>query len=150
MQSMQWHTKLKKATETLADDSVNPVIQALQMISSIADGNFDYQPRITPIVDLSNVVAGANKASMLMNEATHYSANLANKAAASRIVKEGENIQNGINQKTLEASNMVENHFHMDNVTIREEADIQRIAIELKALQDRALRGRGIKTSPGY
>lgn len=142
--------RAEKATETLADDSVNPVIQALQMISSIADGNFDYQPRITPIVDLSNVVAGANKASMLMNEATQYSANLANKAAASRIAKEAENIQNGINQKTLEASNMVANHFHMDKVIIREEADIQRVAIELKALQDRALRGRGIKTSPGY
>lgn len=43
----------------LGDELVNAIMQSMAMVSAVADDEFDLQPHITPVVDLSNVNSAA-------------------------------------------------------------------------------------------
>lgn len=61
--------------ETLGDNLITAMQDAMMQVSTIANGQFDFQPQITPVVDLSNVRAGASEYTRLFGGSIYSSMN---------------------------------------------------------------------------
>lgn len=61
--------------ETLGDNLIAAMQDAMMQVSTIANGQFDFQPQITPVVDLSNVRAGASEYTRLFGGSIYSSMN---------------------------------------------------------------------------
>ena len=57
--------KVVTATESMAQKAVDGTVSAVSQIAAALDSDIDYEPTITPVVDLSNVESGAVKANSM-------------------------------------------------------------------------------------
>ena len=129
-----------QAGEDLANGPIAFVSKALSMLEDEMSGDLDWEPVISPVLDLSNVDANAvtNKLGAGIYRLGTTSARLANEVAQS-------NPQGATTNTTS-----IVNKFDLSNLTVRNESDIDAIAAKLYQKQQSALRGRGMRTVPSY
>lgn len=136
---------IKSLSSSVVDESSsignNAVDSLKNIIIGIADflsGNMDTTPTITPVLDLTNIKTGINKLNGIMANGSYSMAQRARNVQSS---------QGAINslvpllETTGASGESVNNTFAISNITIREEADIKRVARELYQLQISKNRG---------
>jgi phage-related protein len=136
--------KVVKAAEDLGSDAINGIRSTISQISDVIDSDMDANPVITPILNLDQIRSGANTLGGILGNGQSYNL-AASQITADRVIAETN--QNGSNQG-LNNGQMVTNQFNLNGVTVRSEADINKIAEKLYRLQEQAMRARGIK--PAY
>ncbi len=111
--------KVTSAVEDMTEDAVDVARKSLATISRVMDDDYEYEPQIVPVVDLSNVVDAAAQADTAF-EATAKAMSLdddVTRQMAAQIETQAE-IQNGLKQasnaETLSAINALGDH--MDGV----------------------------------
>ena len=128
----------------VGEASVNALRSTIKDISNAVDYEINSSPVITPVLDLNNVKNGAGVLKDLLSNGNSYS------LAASKI--KDDRALNRTNQNESDSlpgsSSVITNQFILKGVTIRSEADIDKLAEKLYSKQENAMRGRGIK--PAY
>ena len=103
----------------LGDQLINAIMQSMAMVSTVADDDFEFNPRIMPVVDMSNVDSAADSMNGLFGGTYGVSAGMSNAiskrmAAAERIasnmattqtINNGDNITFNIYQQPGEDAN---------------------------------------------
>lgn len=103
----------------LSDQLMNAIMQSMAMVSTVADDDFEFNPRIMPVVDMSNVDSAADSMNGLFGGTYGVSAGMSNAiskrmAAAERIasnmattqtINNGDNITFNIYQQPGEDAN---------------------------------------------
>lgn len=113
-----------------------------QLTTSLSE-NIDSAPSITPVLDLSNIRTGAGTLASLLNQGQTYGLALASSERTNNALTN----QNGslISEGVTSNQSVVENRFDIRELVVRTEADIKAIALELKRLQETAVRGKGLR-----
>ena len=136
-------SNVTNSAHVLTDNLIDKTRSIIQKMAEVLDDELDLQPVISPVLDLSQVTG---QSEVLKNL-------LANDRAAGILAsamfvnqRHGFNNQNGGDETPATIS--VVNEFNLNGVTIREEADIDRVAEQLYRKQESAMRGRGFR--PGF
>lgn len=116
---------------------------SMTKILNALDTEMNLSPTISPVLNLDNVRAGSNILNNLLNSGENYD------MAVSGIIRNQSAIsdnQNGSGSNTT-TDQSVKNEFNLYGLTIRTEADIDKIASKLYRKQEDAMRSRGIRPS---
>lgn len=125
--------EVEDASTRMAKNSIAVVTQALADLYSELDKELEWEPVITPIMDLSKIQSNGIDRLLGGQSFGQVSTRLAN-----------ETIQNGTRESAPYAS--IVNHITIPGMVIRSEADVDMLATKLYQKQQGALRGRGIRT----
>ena len=114
----------------------------MSQISDAVSTEINSDPVIRPVLDLTGVQSGANALNSMMASKTYG-------LAVSKINQDRSSLTNRQNGSNLfgEQGQLIKNEFNLYGVTIRSEADIDKIADQLYRKQENAMRARGIKPS---
>ena len=117
------------AGEDLAKSAANGLTEAIAQIQDVVDADMDIQPTIRPVLDLSDVQAGAGRLSGLLdtNPSVGVEANL------SAIKRLSQNNQNGVNDDVVSAiealgekfSGMSGNTYTINGITYDDGSNVQ-------------------------
>jgi hypothetical protein len=137
--------KVVKAAQNVGEQAMDGLRSTMSGLSDVLDSDINLNPVITPVLDLNQVQAGANTLSNLLSNGQSYDL-AASQISADRLVAEER--QNGSNAAVVNGGQGITNQFNLNGITIRSEADIEKIAELLYRKQENAMRARGIK--PAY
>lgn len=132
-----------KSAEELGQDSIDGLKSVMSQISDAVSTEINSDPVIRPVLDLTGVQTGANALNSIMGGQTYG-------LAVSKLNQDRSSLANRQNGSNLfgEQGQLIKNEFNLYGVTIRSEADIDKIADQLYRKQEDAMRARGIK--PAY
>lgn len=132
-----------KSAEQLGKDSIDGLKSVMSQISDAVSTEINSDPVIRPVLDLTGVQSGANALNSMMGNQTYG-------LAVSKLNQDRSSLTGRQNGSNLfgEAGQLIKNEFNLYGVTIRSEADIDKIADQLYRKQEDAMRARGIK--PAY
>lgn len=139
----KYSNKVVKSSEKLGEKSINSLQLTMNKIGDIVNSEIDSSPVISPILNLNDIKSGASTLSSLLSKGQTYN------LVASKINQDKMatlNIQNGSEELTKKEQN-IKNEFNLYGLTVRTEADIDKIADQLYRKQEDAMRARGIKPS---
>jgi histone H3/H4 len=145
---------VNSASSDIGNGAINSLSRTISNIGNIVDKNVDVSPTIRPVLDLSNVKVGAKELDSVLNnglvslEGTR-SINLARETNITKVQQNdipgmlNDLIPKMINsmEKISNSSGSITNAFNFSNLTVREQADINKIARQLYQLQLAANRG---------
>ncbi len=132
------------AAKEVGESSINALRSTMSRISDAVDSEINSSPVITPVLDLSGIKSNANNLNRLLSSGQSYnlaSAKVRDDKYISRSNQNGSDSLGGTTQ-------IVNNSFNLNGVTIRSDADIDKLATELYRKQENAMRSRGIR--PAY
>ena len=131
-----------KSAEQLGQDSIDGLKSVISQISDAVSTEINSDPVIRPVLDLTGVQSGANALNSMMASKTYG-------LAVSKLNQDRSLLANRQNGSNLfgEQGQLIKNEFNLYGVTIRSEADIDKIADQLYRKQENAMRARGIKPS---
>ena len=131
-----------KSAEQLGKDSIDGLKSVMSQISDAVSTEINSDPVIRPVLDLTGVQSGANALNSMMGKQTYG-------LAVSKLNQDRSSLANRQNGSNLfgEAGQLIKNEFNLYGVTVRSEADINKIADRLYRKQEDAMRARGIKPS---
>ena len=131
-----------KSAEQLGQDSINGLKSVMSQISDAVSTDINSEPTIRPVLDLTGVQSGANALNSIMAGQTYG-------LAVSKLNQDRSLLTSRQNGSNLfgEQGQLIKNEFNLYGVTIRSEADIDKIADQLYRKQENAMRARGIKPS---
>ena len=131
-----------KSAEQLGQDSIDGLKSVISQISDAVSTEINSDPVIRPVLDLTGVQSGANALNSMMASKTYG-------LAVSKLNQDRSLLDNRQNGSNLfgEQGQLIKNEFNLYGVTIRSEADIDKIADQLYRKQENAMRARGIKPS---
>lgn len=123
--------------------AINSLSAVMSNIAEIVSGELDMVPTIRPVLDLSNIKMGSKDLSSLFkNEhiiATNVRANALAEAVSNRRTEQTN--PSDVGSKTSKEDGSIANIFNIENMPVREEADIRKIARQLYQLQIAGSRG---------
>ena len=107
----------------LSDALMDAIMQSMAMVSTVADDNFEFTPRITPIVDMSNVNSAASSMNGVFGENYSMSAQMTN--AISKRMSDVERVASNIgsNQTINNGDNITFNIYGTEGQDPNEIAD---------------------------
>lgn len=115
---------VSKAVDNLGSESVNKMRETLKNIGNVPDIGSDFNPTITPILDLSDVRRGARDINSLLNSqsisAAYTTGNISNGASQNSIMNELINKINGISDNKQQPTTIT-NHISVDGARDPEE-----------------------------
>lgn len=119
----------------LGDALINAIMQSMAMVSTVASDDFEFSPRITPVVDMSNISAAASSMDSTFGNGYNISAQMTN--AISKRMADVERIAAdvGSNQTVNNGDNITFNIYGAEGQDPNEIAD----AVMLR-MQNRAVR----------
>ena len=131
-----------KSAEQLGQDSIDGLKSVMSQISDAVSMEINSDPVIRPVLDLTGVKSGANDLNSIIAGSSY---NL----AASKLIRDRSMIADRQNGSNLfdENRQVIKNEFNLYGVTVRSEADIDKIAEQLYHKQENAMRLRGMKPS---
>ena len=131
-----------KSAEQLGQDSIDGLKSVMSQISDAVSTEINSDPVIRPVLDLTGIQTGANALNSMMGGQTYG-------LAVSKINQDRSAFANRQNGSNLfgEQGQLIKNEFNLYGVTIRSEADIDKIADQLYRKQENAMRARGMKPS---
>ena len=131
-----------KSAEQLGEDSIDGLKSVMSQISDAVSTEINSDPVIRPVLDLTGVQSGANALNSMMGKQTYG-------LAVSKLNQDRSSLTGRQNGSNLfgEQGQLIKNEFNLYGVTIRSEADIDKIADQLYRKQENAMRARGIKPS---
>ena len=131
-----------KSAEELGQDSIDGLKSVMSQISDAVSTEINSDPVIRPVLDLTGIQTGANALNSMMGGQTYG-------LAVSKLNQDRSAFANRQNGSNLfgEQGQLIKNEFNLYGVTIRSEADIDKIADQLYRKQENAMRARGIKPS---
>lgn len=97
----QGTSQVVRSTEGMANGAMDGARRALSRVADVIDSDIDSQPTIRPVVDLSDVSAGANAISSLLGGDTYMGA-MANVGVIGTMTRK---LQNGANDDVISAIN---------------------------------------------
>jgi hypothetical protein len=143
---------VKDSSETLAKTTVDVMTETLGNIGDLLDYDYDLEPRIVPVIDLSNVDAGLDQ---VFNKTRKLAlSDVAIKSTDNLGIQE---ISPAVRQRTSRPSgdgtvnNTVNNNDEsrvqiVNNYSVRNDNDIRKISRDQKNLLDRYNLARGVTT----
>lgn len=131
-----------KSAEQLGQDSINGLKSVMSQISDAVSTEINSDPVIRPVLDLTGVQSGSNALNSMIGNKTYG-------LAVSKLNQDRSSLVNRQNGSNLfgETGQLIKNEFNLYGITIRSEADIDKIAQQLYLKQESAMRSRGIKPS---
>ena len=131
-----------KSAEQLGQDSIDGLKSVMSQISDAVSTEINSDPVIRPVLDLTGVQSGANALNSMMGKQTYG-------LAVSKLNQDRSSLTGRQNGSNLfgETGQLIKNEFNLYGVTIRSEADIDKIADQLYRKQENAMRARGMKPS---
>lgn len=131
------------STEHIADSAIISLSTVMTKISDALNADINLSPVISPVLDLNGVRAGANVLNNLLSGNQSYS------LAASKVAQDRATMRDNQNGSALALAEKqgIKNEFNLYGLTVRSEADIDKIAEKLYRRQESAMRIRGIKPS---
>jgi tape measure domain-containing protein len=128
--------------KTFGGKSAGFLSDLMNGLMSKLNEDIDMSPVITPVLDLSQVRAGAGELARLFGATS--SQTLAQSAASQDRALMG--VQNGSDSGQI-STTQITNTFNLSDLVVRSDLDIELIAEQLYSMQEQALRGRGIRPS---
>ena len=132
------------ATEKLGKDSVEGFSSIMSDLSDILSADMNLSPVITPVLNLNPLTSEVNSLNGLLSSTHAYD------LALSQINADNANSNNQNGSSGSQNGQSITNQFNLNGITIRSEADIEKLARELYRKQEDAMRSRGIKPSYSY
>ena len=125
----------------LGDALINAIMQSMAMVSTIADEDFEMMPRITPVVDMSNVDSAANAMSSAFGSGYSMSAQMTNDI--SRRMNDVERIASNIGQQNTvnNGDNITFNIYGAEGQDPDEIADAVMLRMQNRAVRREAAFG---------
>ncbi len=118
--------------QNIGNGTLDAIKEVISGISDFINSDMNLVPRITPVLDLSDVRSQSKNLPGILGTTSYSSARqVAIQETGSQVMTK--NGQNG--------SNIITNQFNLSDITIREDADIQKIARSLYQLQMSKMRG---------
>lgn len=131
------------AAKEVGENSINALQSTMNKISNAVDSEINSSPVITPVLNLNELKNNANNLNRLLSSGQSYN------LASSKINDDKVLIQTNQNGSSLASDkSQIINQFNLNGITIRSDADIDKLATELYRKQENAMRSRGIR--PAY
>lgn len=127
----------------IGENSITALRSTMDRISDVIDSDINSSPVITPVLNLSNLRNNASTLNQLLSNGQSYNLATAKITDDKLLAIANQNGSNSLPEKT-----QIINEFNLNGVTIRSDADIDKLATELYRKQENAMRSRGIR--PAY
>lgn len=130
------------AAKGVGESTLDALRNSLSGVSDALSGEVNLNPVISPVLDLNGIQNGASQLNSMLSGGQSYSLAAAELEGGS--LSQPTNAE-GMTQQSGDVS--IRNEFHLHDVVIREDADIDRLATALYSRQESAMRARGLRPS---
>ena len=138
---------VSRAAEGVAGEAIDSTRSTLANLSTVLSEDMDTTPVIRPVMDMSNISAGARTINGIFSGGRTLSVGVtaAKAQAASEAMRESRKRQNGLNDATSLISNANESSVNLtgNNFYIRSDQDVRALASEIAALTRQQQRSYG-------
>ena len=138
---------VSRAAEGVAGEAIDSTRSTLANLSTVLSEDMDTTPVIRPVMDMSNISAGARTINGIFSGGRTLSVGVtaAKAQAASASMRESKRRQNGTNSGTSSVSNSNDSSVNLtgNNFYVRSDQDVRALASEIAALTRQQQRSYG-------
>ena len=139
---------VSRAAEGVAGEALDSTRNTLANLSTVLSEDMDTTPVIRPVMDMSNISAGARTINGIFSGGRTLSVGVtaAKAQAASAAMRESRKRQNGMDNATSNVSNSNDSSVNLsgNNFYVRSDQDVRALASEIAALTRQQQRSYGM------
>jgi len=133
--------KVAAASENVGKSAVDSMSDALGHVQDVLDSDVELQPTIRPVIDMTDVESGI-KSTFSKTQGLNVSGTSSRATSiASSLYKAPVDVDKPSSDSQNGGEQVIHNEFKIASLVVREEADVKRVARELRNLQISGARG---------